>query len=164
MVSTICRDILKYGLKDRRGSCKTIEIRPPRIRRISDSGIPARFVLPRKTFPRVILPFFGSNLIIERHVTVFPQPDSPRRPTVVPRGKAKETLSTAVTVPSPVSNWVVRFSTCRTNIGSYYFPLHRITYTKKGVLPMPVYQVSGGYPCLTNRFSLLYLASMVVFP
>ena len=47
--------------------------------------------------------------ITAKHVTDFPEPDSPTRPTVFPFGMSKEIFLTARTVPSLVGNSTLRF-------------------------------------------------------
>src|SRR5436190_2229160 len=46
--------------------------------------------------------------MIENAVTLFPQPDSPTTPSVLPRWIDRSTPSTARTTPSSVSNQVFR--------------------------------------------------------
>src|SRR2546423_15472116 len=51
--------------------------------------------------------------MIERLVTDFPEPDSPTMPKVSPRFRLKLMPSTALTVPSSVSKYVLRSLTER---------------------------------------------------
>ena len=53
--------------------------------------------------------------MIDREVTLFPEPDSPTRATVSPASISKLTSLTASTVPCRVSNSVFKFETCSTN-------------------------------------------------
>jgi hypothetical protein len=50
----------------------------------------------------------ATSRMIDSAVTDLPQPDSPTTPSVVPRGTANETPSTARTVPRSVRNSVTR--------------------------------------------------------
>src|SRR5437667_88620 len=56
----------------------------------------------------------GTSRRIERHVMLFPDPDSPTRPSVSPAATAKETPSTALIVPQRVTRWVRRSRTSMT--------------------------------------------------
>ena len=72
----------------------------PRMSRISASVLsktfsPSKRISPLTTFPGGI----GISRIIDRAVTVLPDPDSPTSPKVWPRSTLKETPSTAVKVP-----------------------------------------------------------------
>src|SRR5439155_21439992 len=51
---------------------------------------------------------FGFSPMIERQVTVFPEPDSPTMPRVWPFSIEKLTPSTALTMPSSVRKCVFR--------------------------------------------------------
>src|SRR5262245_63721466 len=53
---------------------------------------------------------------IDIAVTLLPQPLSPTRPSVLPFGTRKETSSTALTMPSSVKKYVLRFLTSRTSV------------------------------------------------
>jgi len=59
--------------------------------------------------PPTILPGGGTRRIIERAVTLFPQPDSPTIPSVSPFLREKETSLTALTGPSEVKKQVLKF-------------------------------------------------------
>src|SRR5262245_24054203 len=50
----------------------------------------------------------GTSPMTDREVTLFPQPDSPTRPTVLPRSTVKLTPSTARNSPRPVWKCVLR--------------------------------------------------------
>src|SRR5215831_10513027 len=52
--------------------------------------------------------FFGLRPMIERQVTLLPQPDSPTMPSVLPFSTEKLTPSTALTMPSSVRKYVLR--------------------------------------------------------
>src|SRR5882757_2068546 len=67
----------------------------------------------RRIDPEVIRPAAGSSRMIDMPVMVFPQPDSPTRPTVSPGATSKEIPSTAVTRSRPRRICVRRSRTSR---------------------------------------------------
>ena len=67
------------------GSWKIMLIRPPRILRISASEAVSRSMPSRTTLPCVTLPGVSfRRRMMDRLVTLLPQPDSPTRPRISP--------------------------------------------------------------------------------
>src|SRR3990170_8809086 len=64
-------------------------------------------------FLDTILPGGGTRFSIERAVTVFPQPDSPTRPSTRPFWSMRLRFSTALMTPDRVKKCVVRFCISR---------------------------------------------------
>ena len=107
--------IEKTGLSEVCGSCSTMEMRRPRISRIS-AGVRSRmFSPPSSTSPLMVrAPPLGSSRISDSAVRLLPQPDSPTRPSTSPRFSEKLTPSTAFTTPRRRKKWVCRSRTSRT--------------------------------------------------
>ena len=107
--------IVNTGLSEVCGSCSTIEMRRPRISRIS-AGVRSRMFSPSSsTSPLMVrAPPFGSRRISDSAVRLLPQPDSPTRPSTSPRRSEKLTPSTAFTTPRRRKKWVCRSRTSRT--------------------------------------------------
>ena len=86
------------------GSWKIMEIWQPRILRISLRAEASRSS-PRTGFSRrrSAPEGSGTSRMMERAVTLLPQPDSPTTPRVSPPRISKSTPSTALTTPSSVS-------------------------------------------------------------
>ena len=89
--------IVNTGFSEVCGSCRIIEIRLPRISRIS-FGVRCRMSSPFSSTwpPRVLAPPFGNSRMIDSAVRLLPQPDSPTRPRTSPRRSEKLTPSTAL--------------------------------------------------------------------
>ena len=100
--SSICLPTSATGLSDEVGCWKTIEIRSPRILRISSLETLSRSVPSNRTSPASIRPGLATRRMIDRLVTLLPQPDSPTRPMISPRSTWKSMPSTARTTPSRV--------------------------------------------------------------
>jgi hypothetical protein len=71
------------------------------------------------TSPLVNTLFFGNRRMIERAVTLFPDPLSPTTPNDLPRASENEMLSTAFNRPLGLANSVVRFLTSRMTAPSF---------------------------------------------
>ncbi|MBA7470418.1 hypothetical protein ES707_05704 [subsurface metagenome] len=112
--SVIWSPIRITGLSEVIGSWKIIDIRLPRMPRISSSESASRSRPSSTTEPPTILPGgFGTRRMMERALTLLPQPDSPTIASVSPRRTLKETSSTALNSPELVKNTVFRFCTSR---------------------------------------------------
>src|SRR5262249_16653866 len=112
--SPSCVPMRRYGLSDVIGSWKIIEMRLPRIRRMSLSATLKRSCPPNSTVPPVMRP--GGSRIkrrIDRFVTLLPLPLSPTMPSVRPGSTSNDTPSTAATTPPSVRNSVRRSRTRR---------------------------------------------------
>ena len=96
------------GFSDDCGCWKIMLIRSPRILRMSPSGSFSRSVPSNRTSPASIWPGFPTSRMIERLVTLLPQPLSPTRPMISPESTWKLIPSTARTTPSRVWNEVLR--------------------------------------------------------
>jgi hypothetical protein len=103
------------GLSEVCGSCSTMEMRRPRMSRIS-AGVRSRIFSPSsRTSPLMVrAPPLGSRRITDSAVTLLPQPDSPTRPSTSPRRRVKLTPSTALTTPRRRKKCVCRSRTSRT--------------------------------------------------
>jgi len=85
------------------GSCSTMAICFPRTRRISAGLFWSRSSPPNTTLPPTIRPAgSGTSRTSERHVTDFPDPDSPTSARVSPASSVKLTPSTAFVMPRRV--------------------------------------------------------------
>src|SRR3954469_11969669 len=105
--------ILCTGLRLVIGSWKIIAISFPRISR-RRRGLAVRTSSPfHNACPVDIADRFGLSPMIVRHVTLFPEPDSPTMPRVWPLSTENETPSTARTTPSSVLKCVFRSLTSR---------------------------------------------------
>ena len=94
--------ILCTGFSDVIGSWKIIAMSLPRISRRREFEA-CRRSSPRKSArPSLEAERLGLRPMIVRHVTLFPQPDSPTIPSVLPSSRLNETPSTAFTIPSSV--------------------------------------------------------------
>ena len=135
MTSSSWYPIVKTGFKLVIGSWNIIVISLPRILYISFIGILAmsyEILSPSASFssvlnliePPTICPCGAwTNCIIEREVTLLPQPDSPTTPIILLFGIEKETPFTDLTVPLSVKKFVSRFSISITLFGSFILPL-----------------------------------------
>ncbi len=113
--SVIWSPIRITGLSEVIGSWKIIEMRFPRIWRISVSSRPRRSVPSSTMEPPTILPGgLGTRRMTESAVTLLPQPDSPTMARVSPRRTLNETSSTALNSPELVKKTVCRPFTSRT--------------------------------------------------
>ncbi|MNK87097.1 hypothetical protein D3C87_1070260 [compost metagenome] len=101
-VSAICRPTVSTGFSEVIGSWKIIEMRLPRICRISRSLSCIRSVPRRRTAPMWRPGGVGTSRRIESAVTLLPQPDSPTTPSVRPARTVYDTPSTERTVPASV--------------------------------------------------------------
>jgi hypothetical protein len=103
MTSITCIPMVKTGLSDVIGSWKIMLISLPRTSRISSHGSLSRSRPLKKTSPATILP--GGSGIRRRMlnaVTLFPDPDSPTRPSTSPGRMSRSTPSTALPTPASV--------------------------------------------------------------
>ncbi len=116
--SLICQSTSRTGLSDEVGCWKIIEIRSPRIWRMASLDSPIRSVPSNRIWPESILPGEATRRMIDRLVTLLPQPDSPTRPMISPRPTVKSIPSTALTRPSRVLNDVRRPLTSRSGLPS----------------------------------------------
>ena len=109
--------ILCTGFRLVIGSWKIIAISLPRISR-SRLGLAVRRSSSFQiAVPEDIAERFGLSPMIVRHVTLFPEPDSPTIPSVCPLSTLNETPSTARTTPSSVLKYVFRSLTSRRAMG-----------------------------------------------
>src|SRR5581483_9168061 len=112
--SATCMPTVSAGLSDDIGSWKIMAILLPRM-----SRMPASSSLKRSRPSKITSPFSirpggeGIRRMIERAVTLLPEPDSPTSATVSPASMSKDTSSTAVSRPRSVLKRVVRLRTCR---------------------------------------------------
>src|SRR6185436_9687033 len=111
--STICVSMRSTGFRVMIGSWHTIEMRAPRICRISSSPSLRRSVPSKTIRPPTVRPGGSTRPRMEKPVTVLPQPDSPTSPRISPGLTEKLTPSTALTTPARVKKWVFRSSTTR---------------------------------------------------
>src|SRR5688572_1466824 len=90
----------KAGLSEVIGSWKIIESLSPRRSRRRRTGTLSRSSPSNSTSPPAMRPGgCGTRPMMERAVTLLPQPDSPTTPSVRPRSSEKSTPSTARTSP-----------------------------------------------------------------
>ena len=88
------------------GSWKIMAMRDPRSRASAGSPAATRS-WPSKTMrPAVMRPGSSIRPMMEKPVTDLPDPDSPTRPRISPRRRARSMPSTARTTPARVSNSV----------------------------------------------------------
>ena len=114
IASTICWPTVWTGLSEVIGSWKIIDILPPRSLRRSSADSRSTSRPPNSTASASTLPGgLGTSPMTESDVTLLPQPDSPTRPTVRPRGTLKLMPSTARNRPRSVAKWVFRPRTSR---------------------------------------------------
>ena len=93
------------GLRAVMGSWKIMPMRRARSEQRRASEALARSSSSRRMEPVVMTPEgWGRSRMMDMAVTLLPQPDSPTRPVMEPRGTSKEMWSTAVTKPSSVWN------------------------------------------------------------
>ena len=97
-----CRPIVCTGFSEVIGSWKIIAMSLPRMSRNRPCFIFSRSSPLNRASPLVIAEAFGFRPMIVRHVTLFPEPDSPTMPSVLPFSTLKVTPSTALTMPSSV--------------------------------------------------------------
>src|SRR5688500_2137197 len=109
--STSCRPIECTGFSDVIGSWKIIAISLPRSLRSFVLPRPSRSSPLKSTWPVTVVFRLSFSPMIERQVTLLPQPDSPTMPTVRPGSMLKSTPTTAVTMPSSVWKRVRRSRT-----------------------------------------------------
>src|SRR5258706_10325174 len=89
-------------------------MRSPRILRISSSSSATRSRPPKRMCPPATRPLAGgTSPMMDKAVTLLPQPDSPTIASVSLCWTAKLTSRTAGCQPPPVRNTVTRFSTAR---------------------------------------------------
>src|SRR5947208_16301712 len=113
MASLSCSPILCTGFRLVIGSWKIIAISLPRISRRRRGLAVSRSSPFQSAVPEEIAVRFGFRPMIVRHVTLFPEPDSPTMPSVCPLSTVNETPSTARTTPSSVLKYVFRSLTSR---------------------------------------------------
>src|SRR5690606_1970441 len=109
--SAIWLPIGKIGLSEVIGSWKIIAISLPRTRRISSSGSVSNSRPASRTLPSTRLELAGRSPMIERAVTLFPEPDSPTMATVSRGAISKERLRTTGFQPLPSLKEAVRSRT-----------------------------------------------------
>ena len=102
------------GLSEPRGSWKTMATSGPQMSRSSASPSDMMSMPLIVTSPLVKTLLFGSSRMMDRAVTLLPEPDSPTMPSALPRSSENDTLSVATSGPAGVANWVVRFRTSST--------------------------------------------------
>jgi len=101
-VSIICVSMRSTGFSVIIGSWKIVAMRSPRSRRIASSDLARRFSPSSSTRPLTICPGGSTSPMIEKPVTLLPEPDSPTRPSTFPASTLKLTSSTAFTTPALV--------------------------------------------------------------
>ena len=106
--SSIWRPTSHTGFSDEVGCWKIMLIRSPRILRISSFESLSRSWPSNRISPPSIRPGLAMSRMIDRLVTLLPQPDSPTRPMISPRSTWKSMPSTARTIPSRVKKDVRR--------------------------------------------------------
>src|SRR6266550_9380413 len=109
--------ILCTGFRLVIGSWKIIAISLPRISRRRRGLAVSRSSPFQSAVPEEIAVRFGFRPMMVRHVTLFPEPDSPTMPSVCPLSTVNETPSTARTTPSSVLKYVFRSLTSRRAMG-----------------------------------------------
>ena len=88
------------GFSEVCGSCRIIEMRRPRMLRISRSLLSSRFSPCRRMVPCTMRATGrGTSRSSDSAVMVLPQPDSPTMPSASPCRSEKLTPSTAFTTP-----------------------------------------------------------------
>ena len=117
MASIIWVSIRSTGLSVIIGSWKTIASWFPRTFRISSSESLSRSRPLKRISPPTTFPGASTSPRMENPVTVFPDPDSPTRPSTSPLPKEKLISSTALATPSRVKKWVRRCRTSRVDSG-----------------------------------------------
>src|SRR5580704_13522076 len=123
--SAICHPTPYTGFRLVIGSWKIIDTRSPRTLCISRSERARRFRPSSSTEPDSIRPGgVATRRRIESAVTVFPQPLSPTRATVEPRGTSNDTPSTARNVPESERKLVTRSRTRSSGASSIPKPTH----------------------------------------
>src|SRR5437867_4372777 len=85
----------------------------PRSLRILSSDMSITSVPPTRICPLRVVRRRLCRPMMDRLVTLLPEPDSPTMPRVFPRSITKDTPSTALTTPSSVANRTLRSLTCR---------------------------------------------------
>ena len=90
------------GFSDDIGCWKIIEMRSPRMARISAMLFFSRSSSWKRISPETTLPGAAMRRRMENKVTLLPQPDSPTNPRISPRSIFRSTPSTAFTTPSRV--------------------------------------------------------------
>ncbi len=101
--SAIWSPTFMTGLSAVIGSWKIIEMRSPRMRRISAGDLSSRSSPSSSTRPAVAVSCpGGSRPMTACAVTDFPEPDSPTTQTISPGATANETFSTAFRRSAPV--------------------------------------------------------------
>ena len=99
--------MVNTGLREVWGSWRIIEIRRPRMSRISRSLLSRRFSPSSRMTPLTMRAAGrGTSRRRDSAVMVFPQPDSPTMPSVSPARREKLTPSTALTTPQRVKQYV----------------------------------------------------------
>ena len=109
--SASCVPIECTGLSDVIGSWKIIAISLPRISRSLPDEAFRRSSPRNRTSPVDVVNFESLRPMMVRHVTLFPEPDSPTMPSTWPDSTSKLTPSTAPTTPSSVEKCVRRSRT-----------------------------------------------------
>ena len=92
------------------GSWKIMPMRPPRTKRMRDSGSASTSCASSITLPLVMLPASGSRRISASAVMLLPQPDSPTSAKVSPRSMQSVRPSMALTRPASASSATFRSS------------------------------------------------------
>src|SRR5918994_1491950 len=93
------------------GSWKTRQMSRPRMSRISRSERPTMSRPLNRIRPSATYPGGSISRMMDREVTLLPEPDSPTMPRLDPAAMPKLTPSTAFTTPADVRKWVRRFCT-----------------------------------------------------
>src|SRR3954451_15658286 len=122
IASTSWTPMFFTGFSDVIGSWKIIAISSPRMPRSWREFILSRSLPFQSACPELIVFTRALRPMIVRQVTLFPEPDSPTMPSVLPFATWKLTPSTSLTTPSSVRKCVRRSLTSRRAMG----PLHHL--------------------------------------
>src|SRR6201991_2828333 len=116
--STICEPTVKYGCMALSGSWKIIAILPPRsLRTCSSVAVTNSWSSSQISPVTLALLRVRCRPRMPSEVTLLPEPDSPTMPRVLPFSSVNEDSVTAWTMPSSVSNRIVRSFTSRKGRG-----------------------------------------------
>ena len=110
-MSTIWVPMLSTGLSEVMGSWNTMEIRSPRMARISAFDARSRSLPSKRTSPAVIRVFSARRRITAPASVDLPEPLSPTTPTTDPAGTSRSTLRSAFSGPRAVENSTLKART-----------------------------------------------------
>src|SRR5215471_11208772 len=108
--------MVNTGSNAAREFCRIKPMRLPRTASISASLFTSKSSPSKRTCPLTMRAPRGSNLRMDRQVTVLPEPDSPTSPRVSPGMTLKLTPFTALTTPARVKKCVRRSRTSKSGL------------------------------------------------